>query len=76
MSGGIPSELGLCTLLSNVELQQNQLSGEIPLELETIANVTITFNASENALTGVVPEDMVSKQIVLIEDVLWSLKFS
>ena len=55
----IPSELGSFTMLASVELQQNRITGEIPLELGLIANTTITCNVSDNQLIGVVPTPMV-----------------
>ena len=68
--GGIPHTLALSSpvngkmgdLLENIQLQDNQLSGTIPLQLEYLPKLN-TFLLHENKLTGEVPSGICSEDV-------------
>ncbi|RVW27760.1 Leucine-rich repeat receptor protein kinase EMS1 [Vitis vinifera] len=54
LSGSIPEELGSCVVVVDLLLSNNFLSGEIPISLSRLTNLT-TLDLSGNLLTGSIP---------------------
>ena len=55
MSDEIPRELGSLSNLEQLYLRNNQLSGEIPKELESLDASLYTLTLRSNQLTGCIP---------------------
>ena len=54
MEATVPSEIGLCTKLTNLQLDSNYLTGTIPTELSNLSS-TQRLSLSANKLTGTLP---------------------
>jgi len=57
LSGMIPSELGMLTMMTSLALKHNQLSGTIPTEIGTLSGIE-TIDISYNNLTGMIPSEL------------------
>ena len=58
LTGTIPTELGLYTLVTTLDLSQNQLTGSVPTQLGELVRMGTTFNLATNELTGPVPTEL------------------
>jgi hypothetical protein len=56
--GTIPSELGMLSALTNIELDGNSLTGSIPSELGKFSRVSFFFALSRNSFTGFIPSEL------------------
>ncbi|KAK1258069.1 Leucine-rich repeat receptor protein kinase EXS [Acorus gramineus] len=57
LSGPIPEDLGQCTVIVDLLIGNNRLSGVIPPSLSRLANLT-TLDLSGNYLTGPIPAEL------------------
>jgi Leucine-rich repeat (LRR) protein len=57
LGGTIPTEIGQCTLLQELYLQNNAHTGQIPSELSQCTELK-TLSLSQNALTGPIPSEL------------------
>ena len=55
LAGSIPSELGMCSELVEINLCWNSLWGTIPETLSLLASLN-SSNLSQNQITGSIPE--------------------
>ena len=55
MTGTIPSEIGLLTSLTTLDLEYNKLTGTVPSEIESLGNLLCYL--SGNDFTGDVPSN-------------------
>ena len=53
----MPSELGLCTSLTTLNLAENRFGGELPSELGLLNAVT-AVSLQDNILSGTVPSEI------------------
>lgn len=58
LSGRLPSQLGLMKSLTKLYIQENQLSGAIPSEIQVLADKLQVFNATSNQFESVIPEGL------------------
>jgi hypothetical protein len=57
LSGGLPSEIGLLTSLTLLDISNCQFSGLLPSEIGSLSNV-IDFNVGNNLFTGPIPTEI------------------
>jgi hypothetical protein len=56
--GTLPSQLGLITSLSTLQLGTNRLSGRIPSQLGILSSILSNFDLSSNLLTSTIPSEL------------------
>lgn len=58
LDGSLPTELGLLTSLTRIELQDNALSKTIPTQLGMMTDLISTFRMFANSFTGTLPSEL------------------
>lgn len=60
LTGGLPSEIGLMTDLTFVDVENNQLTGTIPATLGDVTSLQVAYFA-RNRLQGTIPQEIMCK---------------
>lgn len=55
MTGSLPTEIGLCTTLTSLELFVQDLQGRLPTELALLSDNLLALSLEFNSITGTIP---------------------